>query len=124
VLKNYSFPGNIRQLKNIIFQISALEKNDLVDKKTVEKYLPIQQLIKVCHEEEKKTNNYLMELKFLYKMILESKTEIANIKNFLTHMLQEYPRNEKLLTAFSNLLTTNSSQAKHLLEDKEHNKLK
>ena len=119
ILKNYSFPGNVRQLKNIIFQISALEKNDVVDKKIIEKYLPSQQLIKVDKDEEKKNSDYLVELEFLYKMILESKTEISNIKNLLTHMLQEFPMNEKLSTAFTNLLSTNSTAAKHLLEDKK-----
>ena len=119
ILKNYSFPGNVRQLKNIIFQISALEKNDVVDKKIIEKYLPSQQLIKVDKDEKKKNSDYLVELEFLYKMILESKTEISNIKNLLTHMLQEFPMNEKLSTAFTNLLSTNSTAAKHLLEDKK-----
>jgi transcriptional regulator with PAS, ATPase and Fis domain len=130
VLKHYSFPGNVRQLKNIIFQISALEKNDLINKKTIEKYLPTQQLVKVCcNEEDDKKNNYLVELEFLYKMLLESKTEISNIKNLLTHMLQEFPMNEKLLAAYTNLLspnydpTKNSQTVKHLLKNHD-NKLK
>lgn len=116
-LKNYSFPGNIRQLKNIIFQISALEQNDLIDKKTIEKYLPNQQIVKISSKEKNKKNDYLVELEFLYKMLLESKTEIANIKNLLTHMLKEFPMNEKLLADYNDLLSKNSNLTKHLLEN-------
>jgi len=129
LLKNYSFPGNVRQLRNIIFQISALEKNELIDKKTLEKYLPTHQLMKVDCNEEQKKNDYLIELEFLYKMLLESKTEISNIKNLLTRMLQEFPMDDKLLAAYTSLLSSNSSvvknsqSVKHLLET-NGNKLK
>ena len=120
VLKNYSFPGNIRQLKNIIFQISALEGGNIIGKKTMEKYLPNQQLVKVTPNEEIKKNEYLVELELLYKMILESKTEIANIKNLLTHILKEFPMSDKLLADFKKLLSNNSNSSQHLLENKEN----
>jgi transcriptional regulator with PAS, ATPase and Fis domain len=40
LLMRYSFPGNIRQLKNLAEQISLLEENRDVDTQTLTKYLP------------------------------------------------------------------------------------
>ena len=37
---NFSFPGNIRQLKNIVEQISVLELGKQIDAETLQKYLP------------------------------------------------------------------------------------
>ena len=40
VLLGFDFPGNIRQLKNIVEQISVLEFNKTIDDETLRKYIP------------------------------------------------------------------------------------
>lgn len=40
VLTNYRWPGNIRQLKNIVEQMSVLEQDRVINETTLLKYLP------------------------------------------------------------------------------------
>ena len=40
VLTNYSWAGNIRQLKNVAEQLSVLEENRLISKEVIKDYLP------------------------------------------------------------------------------------
>src|SRR5690606_24208013 len=42
VLKNYSWPGNVRQLKNIAEQIAVLEKERTVDSFILSQYIPLE----------------------------------------------------------------------------------
>ncbi len=119
MLKAYSFPGNVRQLKNIIFQISAIEQQDLINKEILAQYLPTQQLVKISQETYDKKNEYLAELEFLYKMLVESKAEITKIKNLLALILKEFPLNEKLLADFASLFNAGCGETKHLLTDKK-----
>ena len=40
LLLKYSFPGNIRQLRNITEQLSVVEESRIINELTIKKYLP------------------------------------------------------------------------------------
>ncbi|MEG2070393.1 MAG: sigma-54 dependent transcriptional regulator, partial [Bacteroidales bacterium] len=64
-LKDYSWPGNIRQLKNITEQISLIEKNRLIDKEMISKYLTnpiVSSLPMLIPNESEKTEYFEREL--------------------------------------------------------------
>ena len=81
-LKNYRWPGNIRQLKNITEQISVIERDRNVEGETIRRYLPISQnslptLYKDNHVNEK---TFESERDMLYKILFEMKSEMAELK--------------------------------------------
>ena len=80
LLLKYQFPGNIRQLKNIIGQISIFEKNKEIDFSTLQKYLPNEEQGLL---QKYSNNDFETELKMLYKIVFELKNENEEIKKIL-----------------------------------------
>lgn len=80
LLLKYQFPGNIRQLKNIIGQISIFEKNKEIDFSTLQKYLPNEEQGLL---QKYSSNDFETELKMLYKIVFELKNENEEIKKIL-----------------------------------------
>ena len=80
LLLKYQFPGNIRQLRNIIGQISIFEKNKEIDLSTLQKYLPNEEQGLL---QKYSNNDFETELKMLYKIVFELKNENEEIKKIL-----------------------------------------
>ena len=53
LLQNYSWPGNIRQLKNVAEQISAVEQDRSISKETLSSYIPKQNTTPVLFKDAK-----------------------------------------------------------------------
>lgn len=85
LLISYSWPGNVRQLKNIAEQISIIETDREVDAETLRRYLPLK-------EEEsrmpvlwggKTDKSFENERNFLYKILFDLKHEVDELKQQL-----------------------------------------
>ncbi len=83
VLQAYPFPGNIRQLKNIVEQVALLEEVVLVTPKVLEKYLPKAQshILPVLYS--KWNDNGLIEKEFIYPILFDLKRDIAELKELM-----------------------------------------
>ena len=99
----YHFPGNIRQLKNLVSHISILEKdNRTIDEHTLANYLPKDQgtlLISVPQPQ----NIIEEERKILYKLLLDLQQEIQQIKNILFNQLHHHNDGQQILKTHSHL---------------------
>ncbi|MBN1154757.1 sigma-54-dependent Fis family transcriptional regulator [candidate division KSB1 bacterium] len=87
VLVNYSWPGNIRELKNLIESIIVLEKGDLIDEATLSKYLKYdtheQRLLPIAlHKSPDEA-----EREFLYRILIDLKNEIAGLRELIVNRL-------------------------------------
>mgnify|MGYP003294614762 FL=1 len=83
-LMAYSWPGNIRQLKNVAEQISILELNRDVDGAVLSNYLPKQEKVNLPmfagqHSGEKKT--FESEREILYSVLFDMRRDITELKN-------------------------------------------
>ena len=78
----YSWPGNIRQLKNIAEQISILELNREIDANVVATYLPKEQKSNLPtiagHKNESKT--FESEREILYSVLFDMRRDITELK--------------------------------------------
>ena len=99
LILNYQFPGNIRQLKNIVYQISVLEKNRIIEPDVLEKYLPENEKMFLSINRKNENNETNKdEIKFLYNMILELKKENNEIKKLLFDILKiKQVKNNRLI---------------------------
>jgi len=94
ILENYDWPGNIRQLRNVVEQISILEENRSIDSYTLQKYLPdYKHRLPSVIPSESAHFDYDKDRKILYKLIFDLKKEIDDIKE----QLHQQPA--KLLTS-------------------------
>lgn len=87
ILENYSWPGNIRQLKNITEQISVIENKREIDATTLSKYLPKEQemLPSVIDHNQGSSDNYT-EREILYKVLFDMKKDLNELKKMVIDM--------------------------------------
>jgi len=82
-LRHYHWPGNIRELKNIVEKMIVLERGRRLDDRLVEKYLNepaaagknLPMTVHLSKEE--------MEREFLFRLLLEIKSEIAQLRELM-----------------------------------------
>ncbi len=87
LLISYHWPGNVRQLRNIVEQISVLEEHRLIEAEVLKKYLPgfSRQYPSVVVSESAKFD-YSKDREIIYKLIFELKNEIDHLKNEIAHL--------------------------------------
>ena len=88
-LEKYSWPGNIRQLKNVAEQISVIEKSRDVSESILNKYLPdidsSRNLPMII--DGKKENEQISERDILYKVLFEMKQDVTEMKRVIVDLL-------------------------------------
>lgn len=88
ILKAYPWPGNIRQLKNLIEQISILETERIITAEILKKYLqeiPGRELIAI--EPVKDAADSITEREILFKFLLDIKKDVSETKNYIYDIL-------------------------------------
>jgi transcriptional regulator with PAS, ATPase and Fis domain len=82
ILLVFDFPGNIRQLKNIVEQISVLELNKIVNGESLKKYLPqSRSRMPVLYSGQQDEN--LSERDILYKVLFDLKKDVVDLKKLV-----------------------------------------
>jgi transcriptional regulator with PAS, ATPase and Fis domain len=104
-LENCSWPGNIRQLKNVTEQISVLETEREVDEATLHHYLPknSSNLPSVISEEKSSKSDFSNEREILYKVLFDMKNDLNDLKK-LTMELMESGNDESFKEENINLI--------------------
>ena len=90
ILLNYSWPGNIRQLKNVTEQISVIEKNREISAETLRSYMPDYQSVKlpaIIQRENQKP--FSSEREILYKILFDMKNDMNDLKKLVVDVLQK-----------------------------------
>jgi transcriptional regulator with PAS, ATPase and Fis domain len=90
ILLNYSWPGNVRQLKNITEQISIIESEREITAETLKNYLPDYQGVKLPavfrKQDEKSFSN---EREILYKILFDMKGDMNDLKKLVLDIIQK-----------------------------------
>ena len=102
-LKNYYWRGNIRQLKNIAEQISAIETEPSINLETIQTYLPDEPHSRLPqHIKGKGTHSaFNPDPEMLFKAMLEMKKDIEGLKQAVKKLLEE--RGEHITEAITAL---------------------
>ncbi len=82
LLKDYRWPGNIRQLKSVAEQMSVLESNRTIEADVLKRYLPedTPEQLPVLNSASGGNGDFISDRDLLYKMIFQLKQEIAHLK--------------------------------------------
>ena len=89
VLRNYYWPGNVRQLKNITEQISIIEKNKEIDAVTLKNYLPDEGVNDLPVLYKKKEEEHISERELLYKVLFDMKKDMNELKKVVANILDK-----------------------------------
>ena len=88
-LQKYSFPGNIRELKNLTERISVLEMEREVTVEALLKYLPKRENLPVLLKDLSKSENSFSERDILYKFLFEMKNDLNELKKVVYESLSQ-----------------------------------
>ena len=89
ILLNYSWPGNVRQLKNITEQISIIESEREIIAPTLSNYLPEYGGVKlpaVIKKDEDKS--FSSEREILYKILFDMKSDMNDLKKLVFDLIR------------------------------------
>ena len=86
VLANYSWPGNIRQLKNLVEQLSVIETEREIDGVKLASYLPKEEdhSLPVI---ENKDNDKFSERELMYKFLFDMKKDLGELKKLVIELI-------------------------------------
>ena len=109
MLENYYWRGNIRQLKNVAEQISAIEEARLITPAILTKYLPAQSqsgastsMSTALHSGPGDGVSFEREL--LYKVLFDLQADVNDLKRMLTELMQRAERPAEPTKDLSGLL--------------------
>lgn len=87
-LTNYSWPGNVRQLKNIAEQIAVLEKDRNLSAQNLQAYIPLDGGSNLPMRIEKNKQDDFSERDILYKVLFDMKRDMVELKKLVIDLLQ------------------------------------
>jgi len=88
-LRNYYWPGNIRQLKNVTEQISIIERTKEIDAATLKRYLPGNEVSGLPVLYSKKEDEHFSERELLYKVLFDMKKDMTEMKKIIAGMIEK-----------------------------------
>ena len=90
-LSGYEWPGNIRQLKNVAEQISAVEETRLITGEIIKKYLPdsTPNTIPMVMSGSAPASEVNTERELLYKILFDLRSDMSEMKRMVAELLAE-----------------------------------
>ncbi|WP_113663681.1 sigma-54 interaction domain-containing protein [Pedobacter nanyangensis] len=88
ILSNYSWPGNVRQLKNIAEQICVLEKDRNVTATALLNYIPNEQNSNLPMAVSSSSKEDFSERDILYKVLFDMKKDMVELKKLVAEIIQ------------------------------------
>jgi transcriptional regulator with PAS, ATPase and Fis domain len=93
ILKDYNWPGNIRQLRNFVAQLSVIEEERMITADKLQEQLPnISTGGLVKFEDKNKAD--LSEREILYKVLFDMKRDLTELKKITFDLMQKQGNNE------------------------------
>jgi DNA-binding NtrC family response regulator len=90
VLRNYRWPGNIRQMKNIAEQMSVIEENRDISEETLKSYLPDYQGVKLpALIKREDAASFASEREILYKILFDMRSDMNDLKKLVLDLLRK-----------------------------------
>lgn len=106
MLTNYTWRGNVRELKNIAEQISVLSTDKHVTVQQLQRFLPdanvnrLPMLSPTAHSQQNPLNEFANERELLYKLFFDMKKDVTELKKMFLEILQN-PGSANAAAAFT-----------------------
>ncbi|SMO40156.1 sigma-54 interaction domain-containing protein [Solitalea koreensis] len=122
ILENYSWPGNVRQLRNVAEQIAVLEKNREVNGQTIMQYIPVEATMSnlPMRINDRSKESDFSERDILYKVLFDMKKDLTDLKKLVVEIIQN-PEGVNSVVQMNPQLVTKlySDVHHHTIEDQE-----
>ncbi len=89
VLANYSWPGNVRQLKNMAEQLAVLERDRIITAQTLQNYIPYESSrSNLPMRVENQPKEDFSERDILYKVLFDMKRDMVELKKLVADIIE------------------------------------
>jgi len=95
LINKYRWPGNIRQLRNLVEQLSVIETNREVNRDSLKHYIPEMGApeLPVLYSNQENSlpiseNSFNNEREIMYKLLFDMRNDITNLKQLVTGMME------------------------------------
>ncbi len=88
VLINYSWPGNIRQLKNMAEQLAVLERDRTITAQTLLSYIPAESGRNLPMRVDNQPKEDFSERDILYKVLFDMKRDMVELKKLVADIIE------------------------------------
>ena len=97
-LENYGFPGNVRQLRNLVEQMTVVEQNREVNSTKLSEYIPMNtQLPAVIQKNTGSSNSgsdFSSEREIMYKILFDMRNDINDLKSLTSELIKNRGNSE------------------------------
>lgn len=103
VLLKYRFPGNIRQLKNLVEQISVLSTDDKdINAEKLVQYIPRETNLPALYKDGADKDNF-SERDILYKVLFDMKKDVLDLKKLVLDLYNNQGKASQIIKEHSHL---------------------
>ncbi len=89
-LENYPFPGNIRQLRNLVEQMTVVEQNREINSVKLAEYIPTQTHLPAVIQKSGSGNSadFGSEREIMYKVLFDMRNDINDLKSLTSELIK------------------------------------
>lgn len=90
LLKNYRWPGNVRQLRNLAEQLSVVEREREIGPEILIQYLPEagQRKLPALYDGGERPSDFSNEREILYKVLFDMKSDLHDLKELTMELIK------------------------------------
>ena len=124
ILTNYHWPGNIRQLKNFVAQLSVIEKERNISAETILLTLPKKkndQNTPIIFEDKNKSDLSVREI--LYKVLFDMKKDLTELKKITFDLINQGDGTNISTELFNDINNHNVTLLTNEIDEKKEGKL-
>lgn len=90
-LENYAFPGNVRQLRNLVEQMTVVEQNREINSVKLAEYIPMNSNLPVVVQKNNSSNScsdFGSEREIMYKILFDMRNDINDLKSLTSELIK------------------------------------
>lgn len=95
-LENYSFPGNVRQLRNLVEQLTVVERNRKISAEKLSEYIPMEAHLPAVTNQNKSSSHsdFGSEREIMYKVLFDMRNDINDLKSLTSELIKSKGNND------------------------------
>ena len=90
-LENYSFPGNVRQLRNLVEQLTVVEQNREINSTKLAEYIPMNANLPAVIQKNSggvSNSEFNSEREIMYKILFDMRNDINDLKSLTSELIK------------------------------------
>lgn len=96
-LENYPFPGNVRQLRNLVEEMTVVEQNRAINSVKLAEYIPMQTNLPAVVQKNGSmttTSEFNSEREIMYKILFDMRNDLNDLKSLTSELIKNRGNND------------------------------